>query len=76
MTQQQKIRIALVGDFDPSVPAHQAIPVALDRVANDTGLSVQATWCRRRMFGMAQVCRRSMASGACRPVLIATWTAR
>lgn len=44
MTQRQYIRIALVGDYDPSVPAHQAIPVALDRVANETGLSVQATW--------------------------------
>ncbi len=44
MTQRQNIRIALVGDYDPSVPAHQAIPVALDRVANETGLSVQATW--------------------------------
>lgn len=44
MTQRQKIRIALVGDYDPSVPAHQAIPVALDRVANETGLDVQATW--------------------------------
>lgn len=44
MTQRQKIRIALVGDYDPSVPAHQAIPVALDRVANETGLSVQASW--------------------------------
>lgn len=44
MTQRQKIRIALVGDYDPGVPAHQAIPVALDRVANETGLDVQATW--------------------------------
>lgn len=44
MTQQQNIRIALVGDYDPSVPAHQAIPVALDRVASETGLSVQARW--------------------------------
>ena len=44
MTQRQKIRIALVGDFDPSVPAHQAIPVALDRVAYETGLDVQPTW--------------------------------
>jgi CTP synthase (UTP-ammonia lyase) len=44
MTQRQNIRIALVGDYDPSVPAHQAIPVALDRVASETGLSVQAIW--------------------------------
>lgn len=44
MTQGQKIQIALVGDYDVSVPAHQAIPVALDRVASETGLNVQATW--------------------------------
>jgi CTP synthase (UTP-ammonia lyase) len=44
MTQGQKIQIALVGDYEPSVPAHQAIPVALDRVASETGLDVQATW--------------------------------
>jgi CTP synthase (UTP-ammonia lyase) len=44
MTQRQNIRIALVGDYDPSVPAHQAIPVALNRVASETGLSVQAIW--------------------------------
>ena len=44
MTQQPKIRIALVGDYDPDVPAHQAIPVALDRVANETGVAVDAQW--------------------------------
>ena len=44
MTQRHKIRIALVGDYDPNVPAHQAIPVALDRVASETGLDVQPAW--------------------------------
>ena len=44
MTQGQKIRIALVGDYDPSVPAHQAIPMALDRAASETGLDAQAIW--------------------------------
>ncbi|MEA9977543.1 MULTISPECIES: CTP synthase [unclassified Pseudomonas] len=40
----EKIRIALVGDYDSTVTAHQAIPLALDRVANDEGLSVAFDW--------------------------------
>lgn len=44
MNKKQVIRIALVGDYDASVPAHQAIPVALDRVAGETGLVVEAQW--------------------------------
>lgn len=44
MTQTQVIRIALVGDYDERVPAHQAIPVALDRVAGETGIVVDSQW--------------------------------
>lgn len=44
MKQKQVIRIALVGDYDDSVPAHQAIPVALDRVAGETGIVVDFQW--------------------------------
>lgn len=44
MKQKQVIRIALVGDYDESVPAHQAIPVALDRVAGETGIVVEFQW--------------------------------
>ncbi|MFY1667327.1 CTP synthase C-terminal region-related (seleno)protein [Pseudomonas sp. Pseu.R1] len=44
MKQKQVIRIALVGDYDESVPAHQAIPVALDRVAGETGIVVEGLW--------------------------------
>jgi CTP synthase (UTP-ammonia lyase) len=44
MKQKQTIRIALVGDYDGSVPAHQAIPVALDRVAGETGIVVDFQW--------------------------------
>lgn len=44
MQKQQVIRIALVGDYDESVPAHQAIPVALDRVAGETGLVIEPEW--------------------------------
>lgn len=38
------IRIALVGDYDPQVTAHQAIPLALDMAAEHTGLNVQGQW--------------------------------
>jgi CTP synthase (UTP-ammonia lyase) len=44
MKQKQVIRIALVGDRDENVPAHQAIPVALNRVAEETGVDVQFQW--------------------------------
>jgi len=38
------LHIALVGDYSPQVPAHQAIPIALQRVAADTGLAVTGHW--------------------------------
>ena len=68
------LRVALVGDFDPSVVAHQAIPKALT-------LGRCATW--RRGGGCVgphefhlprgrSVCRASTASGACRRVLMRT----
>lgn len=38
------IRIGLVGDFDASVPAHQAIPLALDSAAETLGLQVGFDW--------------------------------
>jgi CTP synthase (UTP-ammonia lyase) len=44
MKQKHDIRIALVGDYDEGVPAHQAIPVALDRVAGETGIVVEFHW--------------------------------
>ena len=44
MKQKHDIRIALVGDYDESVPAHQAIPVALDRVAGEAGIVVEFHW--------------------------------
>lgn len=37
------VRIALIGDPDPSVTAHRAIPLALARAA-DTGLNLEWTW--------------------------------
>ncbi|WP_448118110.1 CTP synthase C-terminal region-related (seleno)protein [Pseudomonas serbica] len=38
------IRIALIGDQDPQVTAHQAIPVALGMAAEHSGQSVQGQW--------------------------------
>lgn len=38
------IRIALVGDFDTTVPAHQAIPPALQLAAHVLDAEVEATW--------------------------------
>ncbi|MGW8462555.1 CTP synthase C-terminal region-related (seleno)protein [Pseudomonas sp. CLCA07] len=38
------IRIALIGDYDPQVTAHQAIPVALGMAAEQLNLNVQFQW--------------------------------
>jgi CTP synthase (UTP-ammonia lyase) len=38
------IRIALIGDYDPQVTAHQAIPVALGLVAEHLGQTLQFEW--------------------------------
>jgi len=39
-----EIRIALIGDYDPQVTAHQAIPVALGMAAEHSGLDVHFQW--------------------------------
>ena len=38
------LRIALIGDYDPTVTAHQAIPRALADGARDLGTSVEPSW--------------------------------
>jgi CTP synthase (UTP-ammonia lyase) len=38
------IRIALIGDYDPQINAHQAIPVALGMAAEQLNLDVQYEW--------------------------------
>lgn len=38
------IRIALIGDHDPEVTAHQAIPVALGMAAEHSGQDIQFQW--------------------------------
>ncbi|WP_434114403.1 CTP synthase C-terminal region-related (seleno)protein [Paraburkholderia caffeinilytica] len=41
---QKKVTIGLVGDYHHSVPAHQAIPLALKRAAETTGIDVEFEW--------------------------------
>lgn len=38
------VRIAVVGDRDPSSVAHRAIPVALEKAAASIGVGVEPTW--------------------------------
>ncbi|WP_213941071.1 CTP synthase [Pseudomonas sp. dw_612] len=38
------LRIALIGDYDPQVTAHQAIPIALGMASEHSGLDVQFQW--------------------------------
>ena len=45
------VRIALVGDFDPSVPAHQAIPQALRLSAGRLGVTVAPVWVHTSTVG-------------------------
>lgn len=41
---QKKVSIGLVGDYDQSVPAHQAIPLALRGAADVLGVEVAFEW--------------------------------
>ncbi|WP_260962383.1 CTP synthase C-terminal region-related (seleno)protein [Pseudomonas citri] len=44
MENQRALRIALVGDQDPHITAHRAIPIALERVGRQTGLDIHFQW--------------------------------
>ena len=44
MTASPLIRIALVGDCDPSIRAHAAIPMALHLVGDEAGWTIQPAW--------------------------------
>lgn len=44
MTTSAPVRIALVGDYDPAVRAHAAIPMALHLAADEAGCAVQPAW--------------------------------
>jgi CTP synthase (UTP-ammonia lyase) len=45
------IRLALVGDHDLTVPAHQAIPVALGLSGERPGVSVDPVWTHTSTLG-------------------------
>jgi CTP synthase (UTP-ammonia lyase) len=45
------VRIALVGDFDPAVTAHRAIPLALQISAGRLGVEVDPTWVHTATIG-------------------------
>src|SRR5215472_6209600 len=47
--------VALVGDYKPAVPAHQAIPVALDLAALHHAISIRATWLATSQIQHAEV---------------------
>jgi CTP synthase (UTP-ammonia lyase) len=38
------IHIGLIGDFNPTYPAHQAIPLAVGLVTADLGCKAELTW--------------------------------
>ena len=44
------VKIALVGDHDPQVTAHRAIPIALDLVAQSLGCECHVEWLRTDGF--------------------------
>ncbi|MBI2994697.1 MAG: gamma-glutamyl-gamma-aminobutyrate hydrolase family protein [Gammaproteobacteria bacterium] len=44
-------RIALIGDYNPDVTAHQAIPLALAAAARDTGVDVAWDWVETKTIG-------------------------
>lgn len=43
-TQTGSVTIGLVGDFDESIPAHRAIPIALENAAKVIGIPVRWEW--------------------------------
>ena len=45
------LRIGLIGDFDPMVTAHQAIPVALAIAAQSVGRTLEPTWVHTATLG-------------------------
>lgn len=52
---REPARIALVGDLDPAVTAHRAIPLALERARRDARLSLAWDWVGTRTLDRADV---------------------
>jgi CTP synthase (UTP-ammonia lyase) len=49
--QGSPVRIGLIGDFDPHVTAHRAIPLALACASRDLGVAVHHTWLHTSTLG-------------------------
>ncbi len=56
-------RIALIGDFNPHVTAHRAIPLALGRAAKDAGLDLNWDWIDTATIGRNAAARLAGYSG-------------
>lgn len=61
------LRIALVGDFDASIPAHQAIPLALKLAAAHHRATIQPTWVDTTQVGRAEETLSDFAGVWCVP---------
>jgi len=61
-----QFRVALIGDYDPSVIAHQAIPVAL-KLSAETGRSAEGVWVHTQSISNAEVQLRDFDGVWCVP---------
>lgn len=62
------IRIAVVGDHDPAITAHQAIPLALERAAREVGTAVGWDWVGTATIGTEAAARLAACAGVwCAP---------
>jgi CTP synthase (UTP-ammonia lyase) len=62
-----RIRIALVGDYNPAVTAHQAIPPALELAAQHHGKNVDGVWVHTSQVGDAETTLRKYDGVWCVP---------
>ena len=63
----QRIRIAVVGDFHPTVPSHQAIPIAAKLASSSLGVEVVAEWIATKNIGHAPTDLRHCDAVWCTP---------
>ena len=50
------LHLALIGDYNPDVIAHQAIPVALQQAADALGLTVRTQWLETDTLNIELTC--------------------
>lgn len=67
-------RVALVGDFNPDVTAHIAIPKALEISSVDTGHPIEAVWMPTNELSTSVNALQSFTpSGASPPAPMSAW---